>query len=273
MGRSGSTWLGDLINHKLQYKEIFEPFFPGRVKEAIPFGYYKYLSKDDIDDKLFRSARKLMRGTITNKWIESGNLKSKGNGVLIKDIRTNLMLSWIKMFFPEIKIVLLIRDPFEVAFSWVRLNWSKIPFEDRSDLDAILSQESLLKAFPQISTWTENYKSLTQFESVILEWCILNYVPLTQLKSTPGLLLVVKYSNLVNSPEEELERLCNFIDDEYNNHILKNHRVRSRTSFSGTDHKYVVRTEEIANSLRIINSFGLQDFICRDHAGHELGQR
>lgn len=270
MGRSGSTWLGDLVNHKLQYKEIFEPFFPSRVKQAMPFGYYKYLDTGAVDDKLFRSAKKLMGGSINNKWIKSGNIKSKGSGILIKDIRTNLMLSWIKHCFPSLKIVLLIRDPFEVAFSWVRLNWSKIPFENKSDLDAILSQESLLKAFPLISTWAENYKSLTQFESVVLEWCILNYVPLMQLKSSPNLLLVVKYFNLVNNPEEELKRLCRFIDDMYDDRMLQNLRVRSRTSFSDKDHKYIVSSEEISNSLSIINSFGLQDLICSNKAKYIL---
>ena len=270
MGRSGSTWLGNLVNHNLQYEEIFEPFFPGRVKEVMPFGYYKYLNAGVVDETLFRSAQKLLGGSINNKWIKSSNLKNKGTEILIKDIRTNLMLSWIKHNFPKLKIVLLIRDPFEVAFSWVRLNWSKIPFEERSDLDAILCQESLLKAFPLISTWAENYKSLTQFESVVLEWCILNYVPLTQLKSSPGLLLVVKYFDLVNNPEDELKRLCGFIDDEYDNHMLLNHSIRSRTAFSDTDHEYIVSTDEISNSLSIINSFGLQEFICSDKAGHIL---
>ena len=40
-GRSGTTWLAGLINHDQSYRDVFEPFHPGKV-EALG-GFKSYL--------------------------------------------------------------------------------------------------------------------------------------------------------------------------------------------------------------------------------------
>ena len=37
MGRSGATWVADVVNYDRNHRGLFEPFLPHQVKEARPF--------------------------------------------------------------------------------------------------------------------------------------------------------------------------------------------------------------------------------------------
>ncbi len=54
-GRSGTTWLGDIINWKKNYREMFEPFHPNKVKSAKPYTLHQYMRVDDDSDNYFSS--------------------------------------------------------------------------------------------------------------------------------------------------------------------------------------------------------------------------
>jgi len=261
MGRSGSTWLADLINHKKKFNEVFEPFFPGNVPEAKPFGYYRFLESSNKNTEFPKLASLLMSGKIRNKWLDSGVVESGNKKILVKDIRTNLMLDWIKHNFPQLKIILLIRDPFEVANSWVRLNWKKIPLSDDYDIDVILKQRQLLKSFPEIAGLVGDYKNNTHFESVILEWCILNYVPLIQHTMNPDLCHIVSYNQLLGHPKRELKKVFNFIGEEFDENVLGKINSKSRTTFAGVNQVYHPSEAENNKSLSIIKSFNLEHYI------------
>lgn len=263
MGRSGSTWLCDLINYKQNFKEVFEPFFPARVEEAKPFGYYNFLEPSNNDKRLKKAAQKLLSGDLTNRWVNSGNKSKHGVGILIKSIRTNLMLRWLKYNFSEIRIILLIRDPFEVAESWMRLGWSKIPFQEQSDLDVILGQMDLRTRFPEIAAWFLEYRDISLYESIILEWCILNYVPLEQLKNQPDLFLTVNYNEIIANPSTQLQRIFDFLEEDFNSDILNHIGVKSRTTFDNVNSNFKTSETDVINGLRIINLFELDKFIIK----------
>lgn len=260
MGRSGSTWLSDLVNFDGRFKEVFEPFFPAKVNEADLFGYYSFLDPRDQNEILVNRARKIVNGKLRNSWTDSGNKSGNGAGILVKDIRTNLMLSWLKFNFPHLKIILLIRDPFEVAQSWMRLGWSKIPFDDRTDMDVILSQTKLLTSFPELATWCEEFKNRSPFESVILEWCILNYVPIEQLRLQPDLFLLVNYNEVLREPIPQLRKIFDFIEVEFDMGVIKKAGIKSRTTFKKVSSGFELSEIEVINSLRIIKRFNLDKY-------------
>ena len=263
MGRSGSTWMSNLINYKSDYKEVFEPFFPARVREAELFGYYKYLDVSNHEHHLEQVAKLIINGKLDNTWVNSGNRDGYGNGVLIKSIRSNLMLTWLKRNFPDLKIVFLIRDPLEVARSWIRLGWGKIPYQNTTDLDVILGQETFLANFPEMSTWRDKLKDMSNFELIVLEWCILNYVPLKQQSKQPGLFLLVNYNEVITNPSTQLKRIFDFIEEDFSSDSLRNLQVKSRTTFDGVNSEFSTTEEEVNNSLKIIEKFRLDKFIIK----------
>lgn len=259
MGRSGSTWMSDLINHKLDFKEVFEPFFPARVRESESFGYYRYLDGSSKEHHLEQVAKLIVNGELDNSWVNSGNKDGYGDSILIKSIRSNLMLTWLKEHFQELKIIFLIRDPFEVAQSWMRLGWGKIPFQNLTDLNVILGQKTLLTNFPELSIWSDRIKEMSNFEMIVLEWCILNYVPLRQQSKQPDLFLPVNYNEIVVDPSH-LKRIFDFIEEDFSSNTIKNIEVKSRTTFHGVNAEFRVSDEEKNRGLKIIESFGFDWF-------------
>jgi len=150
MGRSGSTWLTNLLSLDRHFQVVFEPFFPAKVKEAVPFGYYRYLTKEVKSVELLEAASKIFDGKVKNNWTKR-DYSGEGEGLMIKSIRANLMISWVNHHFPDIKTILLVRDPFQVASSWERLGWGKIPFSDSTDLEVILNQTQLINDYPKLT--------------------------------------------------------------------------------------------------------------------------
>ncbi len=200
-GRSGTTWLSSLINHDNRYRFIFEPFHPAKVAPCDGFLRKQYLRPEDGREMHLDAAGKILSGKVRSRWADRFNRKLVSRKRLVKDIRANLLLGWLRFNFPEMPTVLILRHPCAVADSRLRLGW-------RDNLDEIMSQKQLvedhLKPFePDILAAKD------PFERSIFLWCIENYVPLRQ----PGAekLHVVFYENLLANPEKELAPLFAFL--------------------------------------------------------------
>ncbi len=216
MGRSGTTWVGNIINYKNEYRNIFEPFLPIRVPEASPFGYLPYIRPDNHDPNLLNAAKAILSGRIKNAWADQENRKIIASKRLVKDIRTNLMLKWINANFPEIPIILLMRHPCAVANSWISLGWGEEEGGTRKDLDICLSQHLLMQDF------LEPFKPIIEkakddFDKIILLWCILYYVPLKQFKK--GEIHLAFYEELCENSKSEVDRLFSFLEKKWNDTI------------------------------------------------------
>lgn len=210
-GRSGTTWLSDLINHRGEYRLIFEPFYPQRVGLCGSFNLRQYLRANDDRVEFLAPAREILSGRIRSLWTD----RSRGLRVfhrrLVKDIRANLFLYWMHAHFPEMPIILLLRHPCAVAESRLALGW-------RDNLDEILTQKELLEDFLEPFE-AEIRNARTPFERHVFLWCIENYVPLMQFG--PGEVHVSFYENLRLRPEEELRRLFAFLGEEFDTEILR----------------------------------------------------
>ena len=94
-GRSGTTWISSLINHRGEYREIFEPFHPSNIEcRLIGFKKHQYLRPDQQKFDLHLLAKLVFSGSYYNIYDRTGNNQiwnSKHRFLLVKDIFANLM--------------------------------------------------------------------------------------------------------------------------------------------------------------------------------------
>ena len=203
-GRSGTTWLSEIINHGGGYRFVFEPFNPAKVGAFGSFGSKQYLRPDDGRREFLGPARLALTGALRDPWTDRFNGTFVARRRLIKDIRANLLLAWMRANFPGMPIVLLLRHPCAVVASRLALGW-------KGNLNETMEQEELVEDF-LLPIEAEIRAARDDFERHLFLWCIDNYVPLKQLG--PGEIHLVFYENLLANPEEELRSLFGFLGDD-----------------------------------------------------------
>lgn len=202
-GRSGTTWISNLINNKKQYREMFEPFHPMYVKSMNFLDLHQYARPNEPNKRLEEVATKVFTGQLTNRRVDFNNRSVNFNGLLIKDIFANLFSYWASLKFPNIEIIFLLRNPFAVALSkYKKRSWGWL-----ADPEILLNQKKLY----------EDY--LYQFENLIIKtskkddyilnqiliWAITNYIPLQQF--TLDEITIIFYEEVYNNPNQEISKL------------------------------------------------------------------
>jgi hypothetical protein len=203
-GRSGTTWVADVINHRREYRLVFEPFHPGKVPVCASFESKQYLRPSDRREEYLEPARKILTGELRSPWTDRFHRGLVARRRLIKDIRANLMLGWMRANFPGMPIVLLLRHPCAVVASRLALGW-------RDNLSETMAQQDLVEDF-LVPFEEEIREADTAFERHVFLWCIDNYVPLMQFE--PGEIHVAFYERLVAEPRAETERLFAYLGEE-----------------------------------------------------------
>jgi len=260
--RSGTTWLKDIVNFANQYCYTDEPFNCDRVKICAHFSDRQYLRPDDNDIRFLAPAYVCLAGGIRSRWIDRSKREAIAKPLLIKDVRSNLMLKWIRNHFPGMPIVMLVRHPCAVAVSKIKLGWT-------IDLEhAYLSQKDLvadhLSGFLHVIRGADN-----DFEKHIIAWCIETRVPFTQLER--GDVHIVFYESLYSAPEIELPKLFRHINQPFDSLALTHLTRPSATDYnnkcdvsamSARDGRINlwrrhVSLAELASADRILKVFGL----------------
>lgn len=234
MGRSGTTWLSDLINYNQSYRDIFEPFLPYRVNIAAPFKYLQYLNPNFQDSVLTSSAKTILSGKFRSDWTDVNKYHLITTKRIIKEIRANLMLKWLSTIRPGMPIILLIRHPLAVIDSYKTLGWGIEAGGKTSDFGRIIEQKQLLQDFPIIKNNLNHIDSNNYISKLLFQWCVLHHIPLKQLKK--GDSKIVFYENLLLYPEKTLSDIFSFIGERFNKkQILKNVQKPSVTNYRKTD--------------------------------------
>jgi hypothetical protein len=210
-GRSGTTWLSEIINHKGTYRYVFEPFNPREVGVVRQFRSKQYLRPDDRREEFLEPARLVLTGEIRDPWTDRFHGRFVARRRLIKDIRANLMLGWMRTNFPGMPIILLLRHPCAVVASRLALGW-------KDNLCETMEQEELVEDF-LLPMETEIRAASDDFERHLFLWCIDNYVPLMQFES--GQIHLAFYEDLLVSPEEELRSLFTFLGEDFDERIYR----------------------------------------------------
>lgn len=219
-GRSGTTWVENIINHDNGYRIMFEPFHSRKVPLVSQWNYRQYIRPGNRAEKFLQPATAILSGSIRNAWIDKFNRRKLVTRRIVKDIRANFFLRWIKENFPQIPIVLLLRHPCAVADSKIRLGWE-------THLENCLEQADLmqdhLRPFQQKIQATEDL-----FEKHIFMWCIENYVPLRQFAE--GEIKVVFYEDLCVQPDQTSKELLEWVGARYSPDIMDIIRTPSAAS-------------------------------------------
>ena len=219
-GRSGSTMLANVVNYNNEFRYIFEPFKADRVRKARDISYPMYLDPAEGSDRYGGVIHSILDGRVSGIWVNSHNNRILSEQRLIKSIRANMLLPWIAANAPEVRHVLLIRNPMAVVESWVRAKWQYI-----EPKQVILSQaESIADLLPAGSLemyFDEKDPVANQFYN----WAIQHVIAL---RSKGG--YICHFEDIVGQPEKELPALLGFLGVEYRPEALNKLREPSRTT-------------------------------------------
>lgn len=203
-GRSGTAWVANIVNYDHRARYVFEPFNPFKVPECAGFRYRQYLRPTETAEKYVGPARIILSGRITNDWIDQFNRALVSRRRVVKEIRANLMLKWLKERFPGIRLIMMFRHPCADAISRLRLGW-------QSHLEDLLAQDDLVT--DHLAPFVAEMRAArSPFEQHVFLWCAENFVPLRQL--APGDAAFVFYENLCADPAREVEKLFGFLGRE-----------------------------------------------------------
>ena len=264
-GRSGTTWVFNLLNYHKQYRYMFEPFRPDKVVQMKNYPRFHYIRPESKDENFKKFAHSVFTGQFRHDHVDAYNKSLFYKGLLIKDIFANLFVKWVDNNFPDVQKILLLRHPCAVALSKQKLKhwpWMANPTEFLSNR---AMYEDFLIPFKGIIKNANTY-----FERQIVIWSIVHYVPLRQLSR--GEIHLVFYEELCTNPEEELRRLLSYLGDNHNDkpldpRVLEHLEIPSKLS---RDFSAVIKgknlidgwqkeltTTQIEKAVEILNVFGL----------------
>lgn len=209
MGRSGTTWAAAVVNHDFSHRIVFEPFRPHVVRAAGVFGPFPYVRPTDRDPARVAAAEAILSGRTPRGTVDRGHRGRVFRRRIVKEVRCNLMLGWLRAIRPRMPIVLVVRNPFAVAASWVRLGWGKVADEARSEVDVILAQEELLEDFPVVERVAAAVDRSDPFERSMFQWAVAHLVPLRQLDARAA--HVMHYEDMILRPDESVDALATYL--------------------------------------------------------------
>lgn len=266
-GRSGTTWIADLINYRGTYRKMFEPYHPQLVAGMDIIQPHQYIRPDDANHPLAALSQDVFDGKFFDYRVDSRNRRFRYNGIVIKDIFANLFAKWATKQYPHIKTVLVIRNPFAVVLSKERKSdwlWLKDPLSLLNQQHLFNDHLSAHEDFIQREV-EKNDPLLNQ----ILIWSIIHYVPLRQF--SPGQIKIRFYENVYANPEKEMNDLYDILPTKTVNQSYRIPRrlIQQPTRSAGKDSHIALGTSPINSwkneldtkifdqGMRILEQFGL----------------
>lgn len=206
-GRSGTTWITDVLCALPGVQQIFEPLFPPwneRVRQLTgwdksdPYIRSIYLRPAEEYPEWENLWRRILTGGFRNYWTDYARTSWFPNRFLVKEVRANLMLGWLYRKFQP-RIVYIMRHPCAVVYSRLAA-----PQPWHADVRDILRQEKLVEDY--LKPWAVEIERETDpLGAHAVWWAVENRVALQQLQGIPHALLF--YEDLVLHPQEVLEKL------------------------------------------------------------------
>jgi hypothetical protein len=225
-GRSGTTWLAELLGTRLPCRIMFEPFNPRKVEPFSGYEYFQYMRPGEDDPRLLGFCEQVLTGRIRHPWIDRQVDRLRPEYRVIKEIRANLFLKWLADRFPTLPILFIVRHPCAVVASRLQLGW-----DTDADLVPLLRQPRLVEDF-LADKLDLIHGCQTPAEKHAVIWSISNLVPLRQFG--PGALPLVFYENLVQTPQTELPRVFHLCGLDYDEAALGRVSRLSATTVSSS---------------------------------------
>ena len=233
-GRSGTTWVLDVIAQANGLRTIFEPFHPIGVPAAKLFAH-RYVRDDEYCPDLKAFMDKVFSGNLKSLWANYrvrpdrlkpdlanlGSLKanykklvvhylkhgkvSTRKKIIVKFIRANLMFGWLSKNYQP-RIILLVRHPGAVAASKMQLggpDWSH-----EKTLKVYMENEKLLYDY-LYKVKDKIFKPSSPIVGHTVVWCIENMIPLLEAQKKGY--CVTFYEDLILNGQKEWRRIMNFL--------------------------------------------------------------
>ena len=208
-GRSGTTWISDVLCALPGVQQIFEPLHPfwnANVRDITGWDSFEpnfqqiYLRAYEEHPFWLNHWEQILTGYYRNYWTDYVRTSWFPQRFLVKEIRANMMLEFLYRHF-QLRIVYIMRHPCAVVQSRLGVKW-------HANIQDILNQISLVDDFlkPWVST-IERERDLVVAHA--LWWAVENLVALRQLETIPHYL--VFYEDLVLKPDETIVPLLDWL--------------------------------------------------------------
>jgi hypothetical protein len=265
-GRSGTTWVSEIVNYRNEYRVVDEPFHPGRLALTRPLPPRPYLRPDDEDPRYLDPARAIFSGRVRSLWVDRYNRRFLPARRLIKETRANLLLPWIHRQFPSMPIVLLIRHPCAVVASQFRLaqRWPV-------NLSRFLAQPALMEDHLEpfrtpMEAAAVSVGEDAEWDRHVFAWCIDQYVPMRHFG--PGQIHMAHYEHFVTDPPGETRRLFGALNKTFDAGIEAALARPSATAQKGSPvqagldqvnrWKRDISPDRVQRAMAIVRLFGLE---------------
>jgi len=257
-GRSGTTWIAQILNYENTYRLMFEPFYPKEVPMCRSFGPALYLRPDAVDPSRREIAGRVLAGRLKGGWVNQYNNKWYATRRIVKDIRANLFLKWLNVNFPGMPVIQLWRHPLATVASRMILGWETY-------VDPYLSQPALVE--DHLAGVAEEMRAATDpFDQQVFRWCVESYVPLRQFAA--GEIHLAFYERFVTEPESAIAGIFRHIGRTYDEKALSvltkpSTQTRRRKSAIVTggnvleQWREVISGDRVRRAVRILSLFGL----------------
>lgn len=272
--RSGTTWLAELLDHDGAYRLCFEPLeWHHRSSTFEHFHRLQYIRPGSDDERLIGPLEQMLDGRIrtpyTDRWDPHPSWRPRSK-LMLKCVRSNLLIGAIAERRPEVPIVHIVRHPLAVIASRSSLQQSDWA-ADVEDLDDLLAQPDLVEDF--LRPHMRVIRAATDpFARQLVMWCIEQAVPLATAGPST---ICVRYESLVEDPVGMLPSVFEHVGAALPDDLERATSRPSQTSWNGTgfassprDHTSSWRSKfdrvQIRQADRMIDRFGLRDLVDDD---------
>jgi hypothetical protein len=302
-GRSGTTWLGQVLAAPRGNALMFEPLRfwlerspPDLTPPILGATERPYFRPDAQVPSWERHVDRILRGSgFTRRSLLSATRSDDrpralwrvltGKRLLIKEIRSNLMVGWLARTF-DLRVVLLLRHPCATVASQASLGWGT----KRKVIEALLEQPELVQDHLEDDLERLDSGTLdTTVARLAARWAVENRVALAMAASDDRI-LPVAYEDLLVRPRPELERIFSFLGWEPTQpdwrRILSNAAATSGAGVSVAERlrnwRAKLAPHEAASVLDVVRSLGIDLYdegelpvrpLAALAAGHPMSQR
>jgi hypothetical protein len=153
-GRTGSTWLADMLGDLPKIRRWHEPYF-GR--------FFRHLHErpDDLDRQSSFFSRRHQKVWLEGlrdlffKMVRDRYPQFGRHALVVKEVNTPEVYGWLRALFPATRLILLVRDPFDILDSYLDLQRPGSWNERFGDSSARLSEANVRRTAEHIrSTFT-----------------------------------------------------------------------------------------------------------------------
>jgi hypothetical protein len=286
-GRSGTTWLSDIISKTTGSLILFEPLHPSVTDLSREYAY-SHIGNNETDDVLKDFLNKVINKQYQKMWLLRNHVPTRleetspdflellwreCNVIGMKGIRMNFMIEWLYKNISQ-KIVFIMRHPCAVISSIKnRSNFWEFGWPDTYNLFLEKTIRSLEFSNHPIQQHLELVESAqTYVEKLAIMWSITHAISLPMLDHMN--LPFFTYENLYTNPFEETRKILSYLGIEGKNihpshlftpsmttmktfHGMQNLESKIHEKMLSIFWEKTLDTSEIDAIMKIVSRFGL----------------